>query len=98
MAVETEGDLYGLTWTEWGIFMTGLFLGLTITFATTGLASAISPCLAMWAQVTATSYSFYVYMKIYEESNFDNTEAMAMMILNMIAWGDALNSGACGAG
>lgn len=48
----------------------GFILGVFITLITTGLISFLGTCATMWAFILASSYSFYIYMVLYEESNF----------------------------
>ena len=62
-------ELGALDWTYFGI---GFVLGAFITMVTTGLASFFGTCLQMWALIVAALYSFYIYMILYEKSNFDN--------------------------
>jgi len=62
----------------------GFILGVFITLITTGLISFLGTCATMWAFILASSYSFYIYMVLYEESNFKDENFLIGMILAMI--------------
>ena len=55
---------------DWGWFAGGFMLGAFITLATTGLGSALDPCVGKIAYVALNSFTFYIYMIIFEEGNF----------------------------
>jgi len=45
-------------------------LGTFITLATTGLGSALNPCVGKIAYVALNSFTFYIYMIVFEEGEF----------------------------
>ncbi len=55
---------------DWGWFAGGFMLGTFITLATTGLGSALNPCVGKIAYVALNSFTFYIYMIVFEEGEF----------------------------
>lgn len=55
---------------DWVWFGTGFVLGAFITLLTTGMIAFLGTCVTMWAVIVASTYSFYIYMILYEESDF----------------------------
>jgi len=84
-----------MTLEDWGYFISGFFLGSFTTLATTGLAAIFNPCITMWSYIVLSSYSFYVYMIVYEEEGFSDNSYAAMMVLSMIQLMQALSMEGC---
>jgi len=81
------------------MFALGYTLGFFITLASSGFLALFGnyPCLITWALIIQSMYSFYVYMKVYEESEFTDGNFLFYMIFAFISFGEAINLGICGA-
>ena len=90
-------DFANLTSQDWAMFALGYTLGFFVTLASSGFLALFGdfPCLVQWALIIQSLYSFYVYMKVYEESNFTDSNFMFYMIFGFIQFGEAINLGIC---
>ena len=77
----------------------GFTLGFFITLASSGFLALFGdyPCLITFALIIQSMYSFFVYMKVYEESNFTDSNYLFFMIFAFISFGEAINLNICGA-
>ena len=77
----------------------GFTLGFFITLASSGFLALFGdyPCLITFALIIQSMYSFFVYMKVYEESNFTDSNYLFFMIFAFISFGEAINLKICGA-
>ena len=81
------------------MFALGYTLGFFVTLASSGFLALFGdfPCLVQWALIIQSLYSFWVYMRVYEESGFTDANFMFFMIFGFIQFGEAINLGICGA-
>ena len=81
------------------MFALGYTLGFFVTLASSGFLALFGdfPCLVQWALIIQALYSFWGYMRVYEESGFTDTNFMFFMIFGFIQFGEAINLGICGA-